>query len=468
MIPTHSPEQPDESGALIFVWCCWALMFALAISYVARFGCEIPILDELDYVDVFIGDTPVTARWLWAFHNEHRIVIPKLIQVVALRLTGADYRATIYLGVTLLALCAGALITAARKLRGRTAYSDAFFPLVLLHWGHFHTFWSGFQVQFVSSCCLAVVFLLIIVRESGAPSLRSSLVAGSCLVALPLCGAQGLLLVPPLAVWLGCVSLARLLAARREGVVGRPRRGEYEAIPGLVLATVAGAVIVFYLRGYRKMAHHPDADTPLAVARTTAEFVAANLGPTVSSLWPFSAALVLSAVLLAVIPLASAVRRRSAERTRAFGMLMFFCACSLLSLAVGLGRSGYGPGAGAESRYAIMAAPLLCWAYFAWLLYGTAATARSAQRGLAAMMIAVVIPNAAIARERGLANQVYFAGIERSIRDGLTVDEFVDRYTGVYLLRRPQAKNREIVTTLGRQRVGMFKWLRDVQPGRAN
>ena len=167
-----------------------------------------------------------------------------------LRMTGMNFRATVYLGVTLLALAAAALILTARKLRGGTRYSDAFFPMVLLHWGHFHTFWSGFQVAFAVSCCLAVVLLMMIVRDPLPPSLRASVTAGTCLVALPLCGAQGLLLVPPLVLWLGGSSIARWLAARRERAGSQPRWSEYAAIPGLVLAAVSCLVIVFYLRGY--------------------------------------------------------------------------------------------------------------------------------------------------------------------------------------------------------------------------
>ncbi len=462
---SHFPScrRSDEPGALVFVWGCWAVMVALAIFYVARYGCEIPILDELDYVDVLVGDKPMTAKWLWAFHNEDRIVIPKLIQAFVLRLTAANFRVTTYLGVTLLALSAGAMMVASRKLRGAAAYSDALFPILLLHWGHFHTFWSGFQVQFVTSCCLALVLLLIIVRQPGVPGPRASLVAGACLVALPLCGAQGLLIVPPLAVWLGGCALVPWLAARRQETASQPWRAAFEAIPGLALAATAGMVIAACVQGYRKMGHHPAGAGLLAAARTTAEFMAANLGPTGGSLWPISAVIVVGSVLLALIPLGLVIRRQPAERARAFGMLLFFCSCCLLSLAVGLGRSGYGPGAGAESRYAIMATPLLCWASFSWLLYGGGTAARPAQLGLAAMMLAVVIPNATVARERGRANLAYFAGIERDIRGGMTVDEFVDRYTGIYLHERPQERNREIVAALGRQRVGMFKWLRAVE-----
>src|SRR5207244_4384111 len=92
-------------------------------------------------------------------------------------------------------------LTAAR-LRGRPSAADAFFPLLLLHWGQAANLLWGWQLQFFASVALACVALLAIVRAGATiPQRRAAVTVGICALLLPLCGANGLGMVPALAVW---------------------------------------------------------------------------------------------------------------------------------------------------------------------------------------------------------------------------------------------------------------------------
>ncbi|HEX6861619.1 MAG TPA: hypothetical protein VF414_02330, partial [Thermoanaerobaculia bacterium] len=70
------------------------------------YSVDIPFLDDWEMIPVLTGVEPVTPGWLWSQHNEHRIVIPRLIYLGILKLGGYDFRAgTIF---DLLLLCATA------------------------------------------------------------------------------------------------------------------------------------------------------------------------------------------------------------------------------------------------------------------------------------------------------------------------------------------------------------------------
>src|SRR5262249_40271568 len=112
---------------------------------------------------------------------------------------------------------AALLLLAARRARGRTILADAALPLILMHPRHAVNVLWGWQFQFVVSTALACVVLARIARGARDPARSELLVASSALLLLPLCGANGLALVPALALWF--VWLA--LEARRAPAAAR-------------------------------------------------------------------------------------------------------------------------------------------------------------------------------------------------------------------------------------------------------
>jgi hypothetical protein len=155
-------------GPALFVGAAWAGMLGAALWFVWDYGTNVPFWpDEWGYASILSGEQPVSLAWLWQQHLEHRLPFPKLVWLGLLRVTGYDFRAGMYCNVLLLGALALVLILAARKLRGRTSYADAFFPLILLHWGHWENLlWPGrfnsspprsLRVPCSCSSCTAVV-----------------------------------------------------------------------------------------------------------------------------------------------------------------------------------------------------------------------------------------------------------------------------------------------------------------------
>src|SRR5262249_34272259 len=90
-----------------------------------------------------VGDKPIDLAYLWEQHNEHRIPVPKLIAWALLKVTHFDYRAGMFLNVLCLGLLAMAILLAIKQLRGHFQLSDIFFPIALLHFGHWENLvWS--------------------------------------------------------------------------------------------------------------------------------------------------------------------------------------------------------------------------------------------------------------------------------------------------------------------------------------
>jgi len=72
------------------------------------------------------GNEPDLSGWLWAQNNEHRIPLPKLILLGLFKMTKGDFRAGMFFNAIALGVLAIFMVLAARHLRGKTKFSDAF------------------------------------------------------------------------------------------------------------------------------------------------------------------------------------------------------------------------------------------------------------------------------------------------------------------------------------------------------
>src|SRR5689334_16018091 len=102
-----------------------ALYFALRHAPVAPFW-----PDEWMQTPVAAGRRPFSLGWLLAFHNEHRIPLPKLLWVGVMRMTNFDARWGAALNVALLTAAAAIVLHAVRRFRGRALWTDAILPLL--------------------------------------------------------------------------------------------------------------------------------------------------------------------------------------------------------------------------------------------------------------------------------------------------------------------------------------------------
>ena len=256
------------------------MMLLAALALVGTYGSNVPSWDGWDMVPTLTGEQPISLTWLWSQHNEHRIPLPRLILLGLGKLTNNDFRAGMYFGVLGLGALALAMILVAKQLRGTWSYSDAFFPLVLLNWGHAVNMLWGWQVQFFASTILAGIILLAIAKWGDQSKGGPALTVGMCLLLLPLCGANGLGLVPALALWLGYSSIVSL---RTEPV--SDKRNHF-----LVLGMAIGAALLIpmYFMGYEKVPYHLSNNDFKTIVGASFRFVTIGLGPAVTKVWPIS------------------------------------------------------------------------------------------------------------------------------------------------------------------------------------
>lgn len=404
------------------VWGLWAGMVAVAVAAIVEIGRDVPLAEDWLLVWPLAGEEPDLAAWLWAQNNEHRVPLPRGLLLVALSLFGDDFRAGMVLNVAVLAALSGAMVLTVRRLRGGTArFSDAFFPLLLLHLGHWpNLFWS-WQLTQVLPTALACASLLAVVAAPS-PSRRAATVVGACVVLLPLCGANGILYVPALASWLWWATTRHGEGARLgEGVPRGAARGA---------VAVAVALCVLYFVGYERPAWVPPNPGLGASAVAAVQFATLGLGPAVREAWVPAATVALGAFGVSLWAVVTAARHRGdAERTRAVGLLLFLLNAAAYALAVGWGRAG----AIAESgewplRYALMGAPAYAAAYVAWVLYGPGRLRGAAQAALC-VIVAVATPlNTSAGLYWGRWYHSGMLALERDVATGMPADSLSRRH----------------------------------------
>src|SRR5262249_55484456 len=161
------------------------------------------------------------------------------------RISGNNFRAVMFVNVGLLAAAAAFLIWAASSTNRRAPWTHAFYPLVLMHWGHAENFLWAWQIGFTSAVFVVLLWLAFLVRAAGrGPEQLWGLAIIAIL--LPLCGGVGMCFLPLFVVWLLC----RALSANFQTPADR-----YWALAGASAGLLMAAL---YFRGYT-IEHSPPA-----------------------------------------------------------------------------------------------------------------------------------------------------------------------------------------------------------------
>lgn len=358
---------------VVFVGAVWVLAL-IGAAVKGYYGVKTPTTDDWEIVKAV--DQPLSWEWLWEQHGaggNHRIPLPKLVLRSLYQLSGYDCRWGIWLNALALGGTALALMWAARQLRGRTTYADAIFPLVLLNWLSAPLWW-GFHFQFLSSTVLACILLVVMVHYGSHLPAGAALLAGLCLVALPLCGANGLALVPALAVWLACAGLGAWYAPSPRGKA----RGVW-----MLASVLAGALLIaLYLRGYQAQENATTSRSLRTTARAAADFLSVNFAGLFLDYhlpeWLQPGRYLEVGLLLVSLPVLLYTWRKRPGRSRAFGLLLFFGAFFCLADALALGRGADW----SDFHYRILATPVLFAVYFVWVGAGGRFLPRLVQNGL--------------------------------------------------------------------------------------
>src|SRR5262245_27674593 len=277
MSQTYTPPAPATSATseslrrmLLGVW---AILSLAALAFVATIGANAPYADEWEFVPVLLGHEP-QLPWLWAQHNEHRLPLPRAIYLVLFKLTH-DFRAGMVLQVAMLSALALALMRLAAKLRGGPHWADTFFPVSLLHVGHWENFVMGYQICFALFAVLTSSLAVVALRITRENAFRCGVLAGVLLALLALTGSSGLAAVPPVAAWLVFVAFNVWRSGSKRN--------------GAILFLLAVLPLVYlggYFIGYHRPEHHPvPSSDPLAVLRVAGEVLSMSLGYGVYNVW---------------------------------------------------------------------------------------------------------------------------------------------------------------------------------------
>jgi hypothetical protein len=401
----------------------------LFLSFISRHVSRVPFNDEYSTFRFLFGEAGTRPTEYWVQHNEHRIPLPQAVYVGTVWLSGYDFRAPVVVNAALLALVAGYLLWVVRRVRGRFSVADAFLPLTVLGLGGWENLIWGFQLQFVLSTVLLLGFLGLVLIPGFPASVRRVGAAGFVVVLLPLCGANGVALVPALAVGLLFVGVRNLRSADRS-----LRR------PGLVaiLGGLAGlALLTAYFHGLQKVDYHPPPPNLESVAYAAVNFLGLGMGPVTHLMHSpgYDRITVLGGAVVVLVAATGVILvrslRESEERPRAVAV---GCVLGgLLCLAGGLayGRAGFGNIMGA-SRYVTLAMPIPVTAYLAWIAFGRGLAGRGVPFVLLLAILAFLVPNTRFAYLAAGEHAARLKKVEREIRDGVPIGFITDGNRSVY------------------------------------
>ena len=352
--PATSHPAMARDPTRVVLLTLWAILTLAALTFVLALGTNAPYADEWEFVPVVTGHEAV-APWLWRQHNEHRLPLPRAIWFALLQLTH-DFRAGMVLQVALLAGLSLWLMRLAARLRGRAHWADAFFPITLLHLGHWENFLMGYQLCFALFAVLAAALGVVALRATRETAFRSGTIGAVLAGLLALCGGFGLPLALTGAAWV----LYLAVLAWRTGPGWRAAVLAVLALPPVVYAGL-------YFQGYERPPHHPplSAERGTAAALVAGETLAVSFGIGVAGYW-----WTVTAGLLVLGGFTLAVPLRSRKSPAAVGLIAVAAGVAGLALAVGLGRAGLGSDMGLWSRYSLLTWPLIGVAYLVWVQHG--------------------------------------------------------------------------------------------------
>lgn len=453
----HSTPSSSFSlkAPIIFVWTIWAIMLLAALACIFMYGRNIPLAEDWNMVAPLTGNEPDLGKWLWLQNNEHRVPLPKLILLLLLKITNGDFRSGMFLTVLTVGFLAAVFIKVFYYVRGgKTNYSDAFFPIALLHIGNWENFFWSWQFTFILPTILSLFLLVIIIQYKNLLSLRMAIIAAVCTISLPLCGANGLVYVMPALPWLAYEAFLHFRAKEA---------GADRGIGLLLFSAVLIAVfiIIAYFIGYERPPWYPPSPSIFITLKTSAKFMALGFGPVAASSWGLSTFIVLVFVFSTGALLLFAVfKSRSTDFRRAIGLLFFLGGNIILALALGYGRATKVPTLGLPIRYVFLAVPTLIICYSSWEFYGSPILRKVIQWSLFLIISIAIFHNTL----RGLGWRNWYlkgaASVMHDIKEGVPHSLLATRHQK-FLLHWDKQMLETGMKQLKQSGMGPFKYMKD-------
>jgi hypothetical protein len=183
------PKRNSERGqpySQAFVLSVWLIMTLIDFWFVKVYGNRTPRWEDWFFVPYLSGHQQPSLGWLWESVSGYRVPILKSLFYFTYKLFGFNSKPILFLNASMLSLLSLGLLWAAKKSRGYFRYSDAFFPIVLLNLGHVEAFSWAQTFVYVTSTTLMGVILIIVVTLPDPLRPSGPLIAGVCIVLLPL------------------------------------------------------------------------------------------------------------------------------------------------------------------------------------------------------------------------------------------------------------------------------------------
>jgi hypothetical protein len=292
------------------------------------FARSFPWLDDFEFLPFITDKAPLRVEWLWQPHNEHRILLPKLFCWATLKLDGGSFVLAKYLYVITLSFCAALVLLSLRKARGYLLWMDIAIPLVILGFHNlFNTLWF-FQAQFILATTSTCLLLAIMVRNSAVLSAPSALFAGTLVISLPLCGANGLIVAIPLIIWLLFSALHCLLS--------KPA-----AVRASAICVLSAIIAIIVCRSYFVGLHYSVAGASLPLLKVCQDAVglmAFGAGYAAKLSWRTAGLFAALVVTGTVLMLLFAAWKHKDTRYRAISLFIIIAALAGLAGAVAYGR----------------------------------------------------------------------------------------------------------------------------------
>lgn len=413
-----------------FVWGVLALSSLMLFALVKKYSSPIP------YVDAWITAVEAAApqidpAWLWEQQNEHRYPIVKFLACLSYRMFGS-MQTLCYLSVLLASVTSAGLILCARRLRGHTEWTDAVFPMILLHGSHFVNYLWSVQLFFVTAGCLACWCAIYLTALPETHRWSSTLGAALCLILLPLHGVMGLVFAFAFAFGFLYHGLCIL----------RTNRRSVSAWFNVAAPCITGLLAILYVTTNLRLSTGSGSDLSFHVSllnrfKTILECAATSLGymgtqmPVPLGLLVFLFSVGTFAVLIWF------TIQKELSKQEALSWLLILGAVWILPTAIGIGRSSAG---GAAPRYGILTVPLIVSHILFWIWLSHLSSADSLKQKFSKFLqitfftffCAFFLYHTSVAIEFGKQRQEMTASFLSDIQAGLPYEAIAGRNWGYW------------------------------------
>lgn len=367
-------------GDPLFVWMVQLAASIAALVFALRNAPVAPFWDEWSNVRVLTGRQPFSLEWLWAQHFEHRIPLAKLLWLGIERVSGGDGRWVVAFLILLLSLSSAILLKGFLKFRGRLLWTDAFIPLLLLHWDHWENMTWPFQIPFSLHALGVSILVASVLGLATARSGRRGEPVDLALLFLPFCGLSTLPFLFLMVPW-------RLYVILRKGP---ERRSWGSAVWPCLALVLAGALLVHY----RRISDGPPSPNLRTSLNVALEFLTGSLGHKGSRSWPESGGWALGLLGPTLFVLLWNSRRSRARPAVAQGLALVLLGVIGLATMVGNSRGGMSAFAGFFDRYVTLSCTFPLVVYAGGEFWWPGGARRALQILLAALMLFLYLPNA--------------------------------------------------------------------------